>query len=72
MCIRDRSNLVSWLTRRSSAAEVATRLGLTIDLLLGSDDSPRRARMHTAIGNGHDTDSDSDPGEIGEGRDSAV
>lgn len=69
------SNLVSWLTRRSSAAEVATRLGLTIDLLLGSDDSPRRARMHTAIGNGHDTDSDSDPdeiGEIGEGRDSAV
>ena len=49
------SNLVSWLTRRSSAAEVATRLGLTIDLLLGSDDSPRRARMHSAIGNGHDT-----------------
>ena len=49
------SNLVSWLTRRSSAAEVATRLGLTIDLLLGSDDSPRRAPMHSAIGNGHDT-----------------
>ena len=49
------SNLVSWLTRRSSAAEVATRLGLTIDLLLGSDASPRRARMHSAIGNGHDT-----------------
>ena len=46
------SNLVSWLTRRASAAEVATRLGLTIDLLLGSDDSPRRARMHSAIGNG--------------------
>lgn len=47
------SNLVSWLTRRSSAADVATRLALTIDLLLGTDDSPRRARLHTAIGNGN-------------------
>ena len=47
------SNLVSWLTRRSSAADVAARLALTIDLLLGTDDSPRRARLHTAIGNGN-------------------
>ena len=47
------SNLVSWLTRRSTAADVSTRLGLTIDLLLGTDDSPRRARLHTAIGNGN-------------------
>lgn len=47
------SNLVSWLTRRSSAAEVSNRLGLTIDLLLGTDDSPRRARLQTAIGNGN-------------------
>jgi len=46
------SNLVSWLTRRSSAAEVATRLGLTIDLLLGTDDSPRRARLHDALTQG--------------------
>ncbi|UVE94564.1 cholesterol catabolism transcriptional regulator KstR [Dietzia sp. B32] len=57
------SNLVSWLTRRSSAAEVATRLGLTIDLLLGSDDSPRRARMHSAIGNGHGSDPGAPAGE---------
>lgn len=47
------SNLVSWLTRRSTAADVSTRLGLTIDLLLGTDDSPRRARLHSAINNGH-------------------
>ncbi|GAA1703564.1 MAG: cholesterol catabolism transcriptional regulator KstR [Dietzia sp.] len=47
------SNLVSWLTRRSSAADVNSRLGLTIDLLLGTDDSPRRARLHTAIGKGN-------------------
>lgn len=46
------SNLVSWLTRRSTAADVNTRLGLTIDLLLGTDDSPRRARLHSAINNG--------------------
>ena len=45
------SNLVSWLTRRSTAADVNTRLGLTIDLLLGTDDSPRRARLHSAINN---------------------
>lgn len=47
------SNLVAWLTRRSSAADVSQRLALTIDLLLGTDDSPRRARLHTAIGNGN-------------------
>ena len=47
------SNLVSWLTRRASAAEVSNRLALTIDLLLGTDDSPRRVRLHTAIGNGN-------------------
>ncbi|MGN0101691.1 MAG: cholesterol catabolism transcriptional regulator KstR [Dietzia sp.] len=52
------SNLVSWLTRRSSAADVATRLALTIDLLLGTDDSPRRMRLHTAIGNGNGTGED--------------
>ena len=50
------SNLVSWLTRRSTAADVSYRLGLTIDLLLGTDDSPRRASLHSAIGNGHGTD----------------
>lgn len=33
------SNLVAWLTRRSSATDVARRLELTVDLLLG--DSPR-------------------------------
>lgn len=51
------SNLVAWLTRRSSAADVSSRLALTIDLLLGTDDSPRRARLHSAIAqgeNGHD------------------
>ena len=47
------SNLVSWLTRRSTAADVSTRLGLTIDLLLGTDDSPRRVRLHSAIGQGN-------------------
>ena len=47
------SNLVSWLTRRSTAADVSNRLGLTIDLLLGTDDSPRRARLHTAIAEGN-------------------
>ena len=46
------SNLVSWLTRRSTAADVSNRLGLTIDLLLGTDDSPRRARLHNAISQG--------------------
>ncbi|MFC8179544.1 cholesterol catabolism transcriptional regulator KstR [Rhodococcus sp. 14-2470-1b] len=30
------SNLVAWLTRRSSANDVATRLELTVDLLLGN------------------------------------
>ena len=29
------SNLVAWLTRRSSATDVAARLELTVDLLLG-------------------------------------
>ena len=48
------SNLVAWLTRRSTAADVSNRLGLTIDLLLGTDDSPRRVRLHSAIGNGKD------------------
>ncbi|MEE2031424.1 cholesterol catabolism transcriptional regulator KstR [Rhodococcus chondri] len=33
------SNLVAWLTRRSSATDVARRLELTVDLLLG--DGPR-------------------------------
>ena len=47
------SNLVSWLTRRSTAADVNYRLGLTIDLLLGTDDSPRRVSLHSAIGNGN-------------------
>ena len=46
------SNLVSWLTRRSTAADVSARLGLTIDLILGTDDSPRRARLHNAIAGG--------------------
>lgn len=46
------SNLVAWLTRRSTAADVSNRLGLTIDLLLGTDDSPRRVSLHSAIGNG--------------------
>ena len=50
------SNLVSWLTRRSTAADVNNRLGLTIDLLLGTDDSPRRASLHSAIGSGHGPD----------------
>lgn len=54
------SNLVSWLTRRSSATDVSTRLGLTIDLLLGTDDSPRRARLHDAIGNGNGNGHDDD------------
>ena len=57
------SNLVSWLTRRSSAADVATRLALTIDLLLGTDDSPRRARLHTAIGNGNGNGNGNEAGE---------
>lgn len=30
------SNLVAWLTRRSSANDVAMRLELTVDLLLGN------------------------------------
>lgn len=47
------SNLVAWLTRRSSAADVSNRLGLTIDLLLGTDDSPRRVRLHNAIAQGN-------------------
>ena len=54
------SNLVSWLTRRSTAADVSNRLGLTIDLLLGTDDSPRRASLHSAIGSGQGTD-DAEP-----------
>jgi hypothetical protein len=29
------SNLVAWLTRRASATDVAERLDLTVDLLLG-------------------------------------
>ncbi|MFD4368934.1 cholesterol catabolism transcriptional regulator KstR [Rhodococcus sp. NPDC058521] len=32
------SNLVAWLTRRSSATDVATRLELTVELLLGDGD----------------------------------
>lgn len=52
------SNLVSWLTRRSTAADVSNRLGLTIDLLLGTDDSPRRASLHSAIGSGNNGDGD--------------
>ncbi len=44
------SNLVSWLTRRSSAADVNARLGLAIDLLLGTDSSPSRTRLHSAVG----------------------
>ena len=47
------SNLVSWLTRRSSAADVNARLGLTIDLLLGTDDSPRRAKLHSSLAQGN-------------------
>lgn len=43
------SNLVAWLTRRASAADVQERLQLTIDLLLGSDSDPRRAKLHEAI-----------------------
>jgi TetR/AcrR family transcriptional regulator, cholesterol catabolism regulator len=35
------SNLVAWLTRRSSATDVARRLELTVDLLLG--DGPRQS-----------------------------
>ena len=31
------SNLVSWLTRRSSATDVTARLELTVDLLLGAE-----------------------------------
>jgi AcrR family transcriptional regulator len=31
------SNLVAWLTRRASATDVAERLELTVDLLLGSE-----------------------------------
>ncbi len=55
------SNLVAWLTRRASAADVSTRLALTIDLLLGTDDSPRRVRLQSAIGNGNgDGDGDAD------------
>ncbi|NLD86307.1 MAG: cholesterol catabolism transcriptional regulator KstR [Actinomycetales bacterium] len=61
------SNLVSWLTRRSTAADVNTRLGLTIDLLLGTDDSPRRARLHSAINNGHGTEV-----QVSEGDDDVV
>lgn len=43
------SNLVAWLTRRASAADVQARLQLTIDLLLGSDSDPRRAELHEAL-----------------------
>src|SRR5699024_4145791 len=55
------SILVAWLTRRASAAVMSTRLALTIDLLLGTDDSPRRVRLQSAIGNGSgDGDGDAD------------
>lgn len=40
------SNLVAWLTRRASAADVQSRLMLAIDLLLTTDDSPQRAALH--------------------------
>lgn len=43
------SNLVSWLTRRASPADVNARLGLTIDLLLGTEDSPSRARLRKVL-----------------------
>lgn len=43
------SNLVAWLTRRASAADVQSRLQLTIELLLGSDSDPRRAKLHEAL-----------------------
>lgn len=38
------SNLVAWLTRRSSATDVARRLELTVELLLG-DGSQRPASI---------------------------
>lgn len=43
------SNLVTWLTRRASPADVNSRLSLTIDLLLGSEDSPSRAHLRRAL-----------------------
>lgn len=48
------SNLVAWLTRRATAADVQYRLQLTIDLLLGTDDNPRRMRLHQALSGGTD------------------
>lgn len=44
------SNLVAWLTRRASAADVQDRLKLTIELLLGSDADPARAKLHAELG----------------------
>jgi len=44
------SNLVAWLTRRASAADVQDRLKLTIELLLGSDADPTRAKLHAELG----------------------
>lgn len=44
------SNLVAWLTRRASAADVQDRLQLTIELLLGSDADPTRAKLHAELG----------------------
>lgn len=44
------SNLVAWLTRRASAADVQDRLRLTIELLLGSDADPTRAKLHAELG----------------------
>lgn len=43
------SNLVAWLTRRATAADVQHRLQLTIELLLGTDADPHRVRMHEAL-----------------------
>lgn len=44
------SNLVAWLTRRASASDVQDRLRLTIELLLGSDADPTRAKLHAELG----------------------
>ncbi len=42
------SNLVAWLTRRSSATDVARRLELTVELLLG--DGSRRPAAVPVVG----------------------
>ncbi|MBJ8345915.1 cholesterol catabolism transcriptional regulator KstR [Antrihabitans sp. YC2-6] len=39
------SNLVAWLTRRSSATDVTARLELTVDLLLGDDSAVSRETL---------------------------